>query len=201
MMREIVVATHNKGKLREFRKLLEELDITVRALNEFEDITEVEEDGNTFEENAIKKAETIRNMLHLPVIADDSGLAVDYLNGEPGIYSARYAGPEKDDKKNIEKLLTQLIGVEKSKRTAQFVSAIALAIPDKPTIVVKGTVKGIIGFEAKGSNGFGYDPIFYLADYDKTMAEISPELKNKISHRARAMENLRKAIDEDSRQE
>lgn len=201
MMNEIVVATHNKGKLSEFRKLLEELNITVKALTEFEDIAEVEEDGNTFEENAIKKAETIRDILHLPVIADDSGLAVDYLNGEPGIYSARYAGPEKDDNKNIEKLLVQLTGVEKSDRTAQFVSAIALAIPNKPTIVVKGTVKGIIGFEAKGSNGFGYDPIFYLPDYDKIMAEIPPELKNKISHRARAMENLRKAIDKNLSQQ
>ena len=190
MLKEVVIATLNEGKLKEFKSLLGQLGIEVHSLDEFKNIPDVEETGKTFEENAKIKAEFIRDLLNIPVIADDSGLVVDALNGQPGIYSARFAGVEKNDQKNNEKLLALLQGVEPSKRTARFISTIALALPKEQTIVVRGTVEGIIGYELKGSNGFGYDPLFFLQEYQKTMAEISPDLKNKISHRARAMQEL-----------
>ncbi len=190
MLKEVVVASKNQGKIKEFSIMLSELGIKVRSMDEFENIPNVVEDGETFEENAIKKAEEICNIINLPVIADDSGLMVDALNGEPGIYSARYAGNEKDDKKNNEKLLASLKNVEVDKRTARFVCVIALAVPGKETIITKGICEGIIGFNLKGDNGFGYDPLFYLPKYDKTMAEISIDLKNSISHRSKALKGL-----------
>ncbi len=190
MLKEVVIATKNQGKRKEFASMLNKLGIQVRSLVEFPEVPEVIEDGTSFEENAKKKAETISEYLKLPVIADDSGLMVDALNGEPGIYSARFAGEEQDDQKNNQKLLLLLKEIEKEERAAQFVSAIAFAIPGKSTIIVRGTLKGLIMTESKGSNGFGYDPLFYLPEFDKTMAEISPELKNKISHRAKALAEL-----------
>lgn len=195
MFEEVVIATKNQGKLREFSRMLNKLSINVHSLAEFENLPEVTEDGKTFAENAIKKAELIRDDLNLPVIADDSGLEVDILDGKPGIYSARFAGEEKDDQKNNEKLLLELNGIKMEERSARFISAIALAVPDGKTIVVQGNVEGLIAFEPKGNNGFGYDPLFYLPDYDKTIAEISPELKNRISHRAKALQKLIKLLD------
>jgi len=186
----IIIATNNKGKLNEFKEILNKLSIRIESLNEYEQVFDIEEDGQTFEENAIKKAETICNLLNKPTIADDSGLMVDMLNGLPGIYSARFAGEDKSDQKNNEKLLTMLQGVKLNDRKAEFVCAIALAIPKEPTIVVKGSVNGLIALKPQGTNGFGYDPLFYLPEYDKTMAELKPEEKNKISHRALALEEL-----------
>lgn len=194
MFKEVVVATKNQGKLKEFIKMFKELNIAVRSLNEFENIPDIEETGKTFEENARIKAEYIRDLLNLPTVADDSGLMVDYLNGQPGIYSARFAGEDKNDKINNEKLLSMLVGVDEAKRTAKFVSAIAIAVPNEETVIAKGTVSGVISLTPKGNNGFGYDPLFYLPEYQKTMAELTPEQKNKISHRANALENLRKKI-------
>ncbi len=190
MIKEVVIASRNKGKIAEFSLLLSELGIKIRSMDEFKDIPDVVENGETFEENAIKKAEQICNIINLPVIADDSGLMVDILDGEPGIYSARYAGADKNDNKNNEKLLESLRGIGLDKRTARFVCVMVLAIPDKNMIITKGICEGLIGFNLKGSGGFGYDPLFYLPEYDKTMAEISMDLKNSISHRSKALQGL-----------
>lgn len=194
MLDEVIIASKNHGKLNEFESMLHKLGINVRSISEFDDVPDVVEDGDTFEENAKKKAEIVSDFLKLPVIADDSGLMVDALDGRPGIYSARFAGEEKNDQKNNEKLLNLLRDIETGKRIAQFVSVIALAIPGEPTILARGTVSGVINKEPKGKNGFGYDPLFYLPDYQKTMAEVDPELKNKISHRAEALKELTQII-------
>lgn len=188
MIKEIVIASRNSGKINEIRLLLSEFGIKIRTIDEFKDIPDIIEDGETFEENAIKKAEQISNIINLPVIADDSGLVVDVLNGDPGIYSARYAGPDQDDYRNNEKLLEQLRDFELDKRTARFVCVMALAIPGKNLITTEGTCEGLIGFKPEGLGGFGYDPLFYLPEYNKTMAEVSNDLKNTISHRAKAIQ-------------
>lgn len=195
MLKEIVLASNNQGKIAEFNNIFSELGITIKSLAEFGDMPDIVEDGSTFEENAKKKAETIKNIINIPVIADDSGLMVDYLNGEPGIYSARFAGEEKNDEKNNQKLLSLLEGVNFENRKARFVCAIALAIPNRETIITRGICEGYIGQEFMGSNGFGYDPLFYLPEYDKTMAEIEAKLKNNISHRSKALKELIKVID------
>lgn len=190
MVDQVVVATTNKGKLREFSSMLEKLNISVYSLEDYPKVPDVIEDGLTFEENARKKAETICRHLNKPTIADDSGLEVDALNGQPGIYSARFAGKEKDDKNNNNKLIELIKNIDMEKRTARFVSAIALAIPHKETIIVRGTIEGLILDKPRGTNGFGYDPLFYIPSYGKTMAELEPESKNKISHRANALNKL-----------
>jgi len=194
MVKEVVVATKNPGKLNEFVRMLHTFDIRIHSLDDYPNIPDIVEDGSTFEENAKKKAEFIRDLLHIPALADDSGLMVDALDGAPGIYSARFAGEEKNDEKNMQKLLEQLQGMEGENRKAHFVSVIALAVPQEPTIVVRGTLSGVIAMEPRGNHGFGYDPIFYLPEYQKTLAEISHELKNKISHRAAALEKLVQVI-------
>jgi len=190
MFKEIVIASRNKGKLDEFKSIFSSLGVSIRSLDDYSEIADVIEDGHTFEENACKKAETISCLINLPVLADDSGLVVDALDGKPGIYSARYAGEEKDDRKNNEKLLNSLEGVDLKRRTARFICALALSVPKSNTIIIKGTCEGLIGFEPKGNNGFGYDPLFYLPEYNQTMAEISPKLKNIISHRAVALNEM-----------
>ena len=153
---------------------------------------DVDENGTTFEENALIKATEIAKMTeNCIVLADDSGLEIDYLNGEPGIYSARYAGVDTsyDIKNNL--LLERLSGVPEKERTARFVCAVAAAFPDGSTEVVRGTIEGMIGYEIKGENGFGYDPIFYLPEYGCTTAELSPEKKNELSHRGNALRAMR----------
>jgi len=195
-MWEVIIATKNKGKLKEFESLLAKLNINVRSLEDFGTIPDVVEDGSTFQENAKKKAEEICARLNLPTIADDSGLVVDFLDGMPGIYSARFAGNDKDDDRNNARLLELMQGIEDRKRSAKFVCAIALAVPNEPTIVVQGTIEGLIAIEPKGSNGFGYDPLFYIPEYGKTMAEIPADVKNKISHRVKALDKLLEILDE-----
>lgn len=190
-MNEIIVATKNRGKARDFIGMFEPLGLTVKTLNDYEEIEDVEETGTTFEENAVIKAETVAKRLGRIVIADDSGLIVDALNGEPGIYSARYAGEQKDDEANIDKVLQKLKGVPDNERTARYYCALALAFPDGRTTTVNGTCEGVILHERRGNNGFGYDPIFYMSEMDKTMAEITLEEKNQISHRAEAMRKLK----------
>lgn len=190
-MKEIIVATKNRGKARDFIGMFERLGLTVKTLNDYEEIEDVEETGTTFEENAVIKAETVAKRLGRIVIADDSGLIVDALNGEPGIYSARYAGEQKDDEENIDKVLQKLKGVPDNERTARYYCALALAFPDGRTKTVNGTCEGVILYERRGNNGFGYDPIFYMSELDKTMAEITLEEKNQISHRAKAMRKLK----------
>ncbi|MFC0187977.1 XTP/dITP diphosphatase [Fictibacillus aquaticus] len=191
-MNTIVIATKNIGKIKEFQTMLEPEGFQILSLLDFESITDVEETGTTFEENAKLKAETICELIQKPVIADDSGLEVDALNGEPGVYSARYAGAAKNDDMNIDKLLKELEGTEN--RSARFVCALAVAIPDKPSSVFRGTCEGEIALMRSGSNGFGYDPVFYLPDKKKTMAELEKEEKNKISHRAAALKHLQETL-------
>ncbi len=199
-MREVIIATKNKGKLREFESLLANLNVKVRSLEEFDSIPDIIEDGETFQDNAKKKAEEICKIFNLPTIADDSGLVVDFLNGMPGIYSARFAGDDKNDDKNNARLLELMQGIETKKRSAKFVCTIALAIPNEATIFVQEAIEGSITFEPKGLNGFGYDPLFYIPEYGKTMAEIASDVKNKISHRAKALEKLIIIINEKNRE-
>lgn len=190
MNHDIIIATKNKGKAQEFEKLFQPLGLSVKTLLDFPELDDVEETGTTFEENAILKAETISKRLGLKVLADDSGLEIDALEGRPGIYSARYAGSEKDDEANIDKILAELDHVPEAERSARFCCALALAEPGKQTLTVFGTCEGTILHERRGTNGFGYDPVFYVEDEKKAMAELSSEKKNEISHRAMAIKKL-----------
>jgi XTP/dITP diphosphohydrolase len=194
-VREIIIATKNAGKVKDFETLFSPKRFKVKSLLDFPEIEDVEETGVTFAENATLKAETISSALNKPVIADDSGLAIDALNGEPGVYSARYAGENKDDNANIEKVLQKLSDVPFEKRTARFHCALAIAVPGKRTEIVEGTCEGRILEEKRGENGFGYDPIFFVEKWNCSMAELSKEQKNQISHRANALQKLAPLID------
>ena len=194
-MNKLIFATSNQDKMREVREILKDLDVEILSLKESGIDVDIVEDGQTFEENALIKARVIRDLTGCLVLADDSGLEVDALNKEPGIYSARYAGVDTsyDIKNNL--LLERLQGVPDEKRTARFVCAVAAAFPDGSTEVVRGTIEGIIGHEIAGENGFGYDPIFYLPEYGCTTAELSPEKKNELSHRGNALREMRKIME------
>jgi XTP/dITP diphosphohydrolase len=196
MMKEVIIATKNAGKAKEFAALLGEKGVQVKTLLDFPDCPDVEETGSTFAENARLKAEAIAARFQRMVIADDSGLSVDALHGEPGVYSARYAGEEKNDEANIAKVLKKMEGVPFEKRTARFHCALAVAVPGKPTAVVEGTCEGYITEEPRGENGFGYDPIFFVPLHGKTMAELTKEEKNQMSHRADALKKLEKKWNE-----
>ncbi|BDH62502.1 non-canonical purine NTP pyrophosphatase [Lysinibacillus sp. PLM2] len=188
-MKQIVIATKNKGKAKDFEALFNPLGYEVVTMFDVAPNMEIEETGTTFEENAVLKAETLANKLGKIVIADDSGLAIDELNGEPGVYSARYAG-DHDDEANIVKVLEKLQGVPEEKRTARFCCALAIAGPDLKTFTVFGTCEGVILTEKRGTNGFGYDPIFYVPALNRSMAELTPEEKGTISHRGNAIRKL-----------
>ncbi|MFE4037644.1 MULTISPECIES: XTP/dITP diphosphatase [Priestia] len=194
-MREIIIATKNAGKVKDFETLFSPKGFKVKSLLDFPEIEDVEETGVTFAENATLKAEAISSALNKPVIADDSGLAIDALNGEPGVYSARYAGENKDDNANIEKVLQKLNDVPFEKRTARFHCALAIAVPGKRTEIVEGTCEGHILEGKRGENGFGYDPIFFVEKWRCSMAELTKEQKNQISHRANALKRLAPLID------
>lgn len=194
-MKKVVFATKNKGKIKEIQAVLGD-SYNVVAMEEAGIDAEIEETGSTFEENAAIKAETIMKLCGEIVLADDSGLEIDYLNGEPGIYSARYMGHDTPYDIKNQNLIDRLDGVEDDKRTARFVCAAAAAVPGKKTIVVRGTMEGIIARKAEGKNGFGYDPIFYLPEYKMTSAQLSPEEKNRISHRGKALRELKKRLEE-----
>jgi XTP/dITP diphosphohydrolase len=194
-MKEIVVATKNKGKAKEFEKLFSAHGFQVKTLLDYPEIDDVEETGTTFEENAILKAEAVSKQLNRAVIADDSGLIVDALDGRPGIYSARYAGEEKSDEANMKKVLQELLHIPEEKRTARFYCALAVALPGQSTYTVFGTCEGKILKEKRGTNGFGYDPIFYVSEKKCAMAELSSAEKNSISHRAKSLEKLGQAMD------
>lgn len=189
-MSEVIIATKNQGKAKEFTRMFQPLGFEVKTLLDFPDIKDVEETGTTFEENAILKAETIARLLDRMVIADDSGLAIDALEGRPGIYSARYAGEEKSDEANMNKVLEELADVADNERQARFFCALAVASPGKETFTVSGTCEGLILREKRGSYGFGYDPIFFAIEKGKAMAELTPEEKAQISHRANALRKL-----------
>ena len=196
MERKIIFATGNENKMKEIRMILSDLGMPILSMKEAGIHVDVVEDGTTFEENALIKAtdiaKTVENCI---VLADDSGLEIDYLNKEPGIYSARYAGENTsyDIKNNL--LLSRLEGVPDEKRTARFVCAIAAAFPDGTTEVVRGTIEGRIGYEIAGENGFGYDPIFYVPEYGCTTAEMNPDKKNELSHRGNALRAMRKIME------
>ncbi len=193
-MERLVVATKNKGKIIEIKKVLQAMPFEVLSMEDQGISVDVVEDGKTFEENSLKKAVEICNICKSIVISDDSGIEVDYLEGAPGIYSARFGGPDATDQDRNTKLLDMLKEVPFDKRTARFVCAIAVAFPDGRSFVVRDTVEGYVDFTPKGDKGFGYDPIFYVPEYDKTMAELSMDVKNQISHRAKALKKMAATI-------
>ncbi|MEH7379744.1 XTP/dITP diphosphatase [Bacillus sp. JJ1533] len=195
-MKEIMIATKNRGKVKEFRDLFASQGVEVKSLLDYPTIEDIEETGVTFAENAQIKAEAIAKKLHIPVVADDSGLAIDFLDGRPGVYSARYAGEHKNDLDNLNKVLDELKGVPQEKRAARFHCALALAIPGEKTEIVEGTCEGVITEKPIGENGFGYDPIFFIPQKGKTMAELSKEEKNQISHRGNALRKLDRLLRE-----
>jgi XTP/dITP diphosphohydrolase len=206
--RVLVLSTENINKINEIKHMLRDLEIKVLSKEDvnLEDF-EVIEDGNTLEENSLKKASALAEKIDYMVIADDTGLFVDALNGEPGVYSARYAGEDGNDKKNNEKLLGNLKGKSLEQREAKFLDVITLITEDKKIYTVKGECKGTIALELRGPSSFGYDPLFIPEGYDKTFAELGSDIKDKISHRAKALKNLKNTlikileddIDEDSR--
>ena len=186
MIRELVLATRNRHKGEELAALLGGLGITIRTLDEFPDAPEVVEDGDTCEANAIKKARTIAEFTGLPAVADDTGLEVDALDGRPGIYAGRYAGEDATYEDNCRKLLQELTGVPRERRTARFLTVAAIALPSDGIRVAQGILEGEIAEEASGTLGFGYDPLFLIPELGKTLAQLSAEQKNAISHRAKA---------------
>lgn len=195
-MRKIIFATGNEGKMREIREILASLPVEVLSMKEAGIQADIIEDGKTFEENAVIKAKTIAQLSKEIVLADDSGLVIDYLNGEPGIYSARYMGEDTSYRIKNGNLIQRLEGVSDEKRTARFVCAIAAAFPDGTVLTTEGTVEGRIGYEEKGENGFGYDPIFYLPEYGCTTAQLTEEKKNEISHRGKALRKMAEKLRE-----
>ena len=185
-LKQIVIATKNKGKAKDFEAIFSPLGYEVVTMFDVAPDTEIEETGTTFQENAILKAESLAQALNTIVIADDSGLEVDALNGEPGVYSARYAG-DHDDEANIVKVLEKMQGVPTPERTARFVCCIAMAGPNLETVTFMGTCEGVIAEQKVGENGFGYDPIFYVPLLSRTMAQLTAEEKGNISHRGNAI--------------
>ena len=193
-MKKIIFATGNQNKMKEIREILADMDVEVVSMKEGGSQADIVEVGNSFEENAEIKAKTICEMTGEITLADDSGLEIDYLNKEPGIYSARYMGEDTSYRIKNGNLIQRLEGVPDEKRTARFVCAVAAAFPDGTVKTVRETMEGRIGYEEKGENGFGYDPIFYLPEYGCTSAELSMEEKNKISHRGKALRAIRDVL-------
>lgn len=194
MKKQVIFATTNQGKMEEIRMILADLPIEVLSLKEAGIEVDIVEDGQTFEENAIIKAKKIMELTGNLTLADDSGLEVDYLDKAPGIYSARFLGEDTPYAVKNQYILEQLEGIKKEQRTTRFVCAIAAAFPDGEVLTRRGTIEGIIGYEEAGENGFGYDPIFYLPEYACTMAQISPERKNRISHRGKALKAMKEVL-------
>ena len=192
MVKKIIFATGNQNKMREIREIMGNLPVEILSMKEAGIKADITEDGATFEENAAIKAKAVAELLpeqdrDTIVLADDSGLEIDALNGEPGIYSARYMGEDTSYHVKNAELIRRLEGVPEKKRTARFVCAVAAVLPDRTCLTVRGTIEGRIGYEERGSNGFGYDPIFMLPDRGCTTAELPPEEKNRISHRGQAL--------------
>ncbi len=187
---EILVATRNRGKIKEFQTFFGQWGWSVKSLEHFPELPEIVEDGFTFEENARKKAENLFLWTGLPVLADDSGLEVDALGGRPGVYSARFAGEQASDEENNEKLLEALRDVPFEQRTARFHCVLVLMCREERVITAEGFCEGVILTAPRGTGGFGYDPLFYLPSYGKTMAELKPDEKNRISHRGQALRKL-----------
>ncbi|MCI5650432.1 MAG: XTP/dITP diphosphatase [Fusicatenibacter sp.] len=198
-MKEIIFATGNAGKMKEIREILSDLPVKVLSMKEAGINSEAEENGATFEENAVIKAKAVAadpicREMEAIVLADDSGLEIDYLGGEPGVYSARYMGEDTSYRVKNRNLIERLSGVPKEQRTARFVCVIAAVLPDGKVLTSRGTIEGKIGYEERGENGFGYDPIFYLPDMSRTTAELKPEEKNAISHRGKALAKMKELL-------
>jgi XTP/dITP diphosphohydrolase len=196
MSKQILIATKNKNKFIEINKILNVLNITLKSLSEYNDAPDVIEDKDSFIENAAKKAIEYSKFTGLAALADDSGLEVDVLGGKPGVYSARYAGEEQNDKKNIDKLLDTLSDIPLDKRTAQFKCLVVLAKGDNILATAEGTCKGRLTCSPSGTHGFGYDPIFVPQGHDKTFAELGPKIKDTISHRFVAFSKIAEIIKE-----
>ena len=196
MEQKIIFATGNENKMKEIRMILSDLGMPIQSMKEAGIDIDIVENGTTFEENALIKATEIAKIVpNCIVLADDSGLEIDYLNKEPGIYSARYAGVDTSYDIKNKMLIDRLEGVPDEKRTARFVCAVAAAFPDGTTEVVRGTIEGRIGSQAAGEHGFGYDPIFYLPEYGCTTAELEPDKKNALSHRGNALRMMRQIME------
>jgi XTP/dITP diphosphohydrolase len=193
-MKRIIFATGNTGKMREIKMILKDLDVEVLSLKEAGIEAEIVEDGKSFEENAIIKAKEIWNLTGDIVLADDSGLEIDYLNKEPGIYSARYMGEDTSYKVKNKSLIERLEGIADEERTARFVCVVAAVFSSGDVVTTRGTMEGRIGYKECGENGFGYDPIFIIPEYGCSAAELDPEVKNKISHRGKALREMKARI-------
>ena len=193
-MQRIIFATTNENKMKEIREILSDFPVEIFSWKEAGIKADIDENGSSFEENAAIKAEAIEKMTGAIVLADDSGLEIDYLNGEPGIYSARYMGEETSYHVKNAHLIERLKGGPEEQRTARFVCCVAAAFPDRETAVVRGTIEGRIGYKEEGENGFGYDPIFYVPEYGCTTASMSSEAKNAISHRGKALQLIKPII-------
>ena len=192
----IIFATTNEGKMKEIRMIMADLGVEILSMKEAGCSLDIVEDGSTFEENAIIKAKTVAALSSDIVLADDSGLEVDYLNKEPGIYSARYLGEDTPYSVKNKSIIDRLLGVPDDKRTARFVCAIAAVFPDGTIKTTRGTIEGIIAREPMGENGFGYDPIVYVPEFGRTTAQLTADEKNKVSHRGKALEQMKKYIQE-----
>ncbi len=192
-MRRIILATKNNGKIREVKAMLEDLNIEILSLNDYKNLPEVKEDGKSFSENAIKKAKIVSEHTGEMVLSDDSGLEVEYLGGEPGVYSARYSGDDATDSSNIKKLLERLEGASIEERNASFRCVLVFYRPDGKYWVFEGSLHGIINDKPVGNGGFGYDPIFFIPELGLTVAQLPPDMKNKISHRAQAVDKFKEA--------
>lgn len=193
-MKKMIFATGNEGKMKEVRMILADMGYEILSLKDLDIDIEIEENGKTFEENAIIKARTIMEMTQELVLADDSGLEVDYLDKEPGVHSARYLGSDTSYHIKNNHIIKLLERAGERERSARFISAIACAFPNGKIITTRGVIEGQIGYEEKGENGFGYDPIFYLPEYGCTSAELSLEKKNEISHRGKALEKMKEKL-------
>ena len=195
-MKRIIFATTNEGKVKEIRSILKDLEVQVLTMAEAGLLIDIEENGKTFEENAIIKAEALSAYTEDIVLADDSGLEIDYLNKAPGVYSARYLGKDTPYEVKNQIILDKLQDVPQEKRCARFVCAIAAACKELDTITTMGTIEGYIGYEPKGNNGFGYDPIFYVEELGTSTADLPPDVKNQISHRGKALEAMKQKLQE-----
>lgn len=192
MVSMIVLATRNANKVREFREILKDFQVELKSLDDFGPIPEAIEDGETFDDNAYKKALHTAKILGIPAIADDSGLVVDALDGAPGVYSARYAGDNATDDENCAKLLKEMEG--KTDRTAHFKCVLSIAVPSGPALTYEGSCTGTILEEKRGENGFGYDPLFYFEEFGKTFAELDAAQKNSVSHRGKALTEFKEEL-------
>lgn len=194
MSNRIIFATSNAGKVKEIHQIMADTGMEVVSMKEAGIRMDIKEDGMSYEENALIKARAVAAFTHDIVMADDSGLEVDYLNKEPGVYSARYLGEDTPYSRKNADIISRLSGVPDEKRTARFVCAIAAVLPDGRELTTRATIEGRIGYEEKGSHGFGYDPIFYVPEFDRTTAELTEEEKNQVSHRGKALKLMKEEL-------